>query len=104
MSYLVVKRTNEIGLRIALGASRRQIVTLILRQAGVLLAIGVAAGILMTLAIVGTAESLLFGFRPYDVRTLALASALLAMVTALASYLPARRAARMEPLAALREE
>lgn len=104
MSFLVVRRTNEIGVRIALGAGRGRIVALILRQAGLLLAIGLAAGIGLTLAIAGAAKSILFGLEPYDAPTIAMAAALLAAVTAIASYLPARRAARLEPILALREE
>jgi predicted permease len=104
MSYLVVRRTNEIGVRIALGATRGVIVALILRQASKLLAIGAAVGLVLTLAAAGTAKSILFGLKPYDAATLVLATALLAAVTAAASYLPARRAARLEPVVALREE
>jgi putative ABC transport system permease protein len=104
MSYLVVRRTNEIGVRIALGADRRNILALIMRQAGVLLAIGLATGTLLALAAATAAQSMLFGLKPYDAGTLALAAALLAAVTAAASYLPARRAARLDPMAALREE
>jgi putative ABC transport system permease protein len=104
MSFLVVRRTGEIGIRIALGAGRASIAALIVRQASVLLAIGVAVGILLTLAIAGAANSILFGLKPYDFGTLALATALLTAVTAAASFLPARRAARLEPMVALREE
>jgi len=104
MSYLVVRRTNEIGVRIALGATRGAIVTLVLRQATKLLAIGAAVGLVLTLAAASTAKSILFGVKAYDAATLVLATALLAAVTVAASYLPARRAARLEPVVALREE
>jgi predicted permease len=104
MSYLVVRRTNEIGVRIALGATRGSILALVLRQASKLLAISSAAGLVLTLAATGAAKSILFGLKPYDAATLVLATALLAGVTAAASYLPARRAARLEPVVALREE
>ena len=104
MSYLVVRRTNEIGVRLALGAGRTSIVTLILRQAGGLLAAGVLAGGITTLALARTVRSLLFGLEPYDTLTLMEAVLLLALVTAVASYVPAHRAARIEPLAAIREE
>ena len=104
MSYLVVRRTTEIGVRMALGASRGSIVALVLRQASLLLGIGIAAGTLLTLALAGTVRSILYGLEPYDARTLLLAAGLLTAVTAAASYLPARRAARLEPIDALREE
>jgi predicted permease len=104
MSYLVVQRTNEIGVRMALGAGQGNIVALILRQAGLLLAIGIATGTLLTLALAGTVKSIVFGVKPYDARVLLLAAVLLAVVAAAASYLPARRAARVEPVVALREE
>ena len=104
MSYLAARRTNEIGIRIALGADRRNILALIMRQAGALLAAGLSSGALLAIAAAGIVRSILFGLKPYDARTLALAAALLAAVTLAASYVPARRAARLDPMAALREE
>jgi predicted permease len=104
MSYLVARRTNEIGVRMALGANRSQILSLILRQSAGLLAVGLAAGAILTIAAAQTVKSLLFGLQPNDAGTLALAILLLAIVTQAASYLAARRAARLEPTAALREE
>ena len=104
MSYLVARRTNEIGVRMALGANRSQILSLILRQSAGLLAVGLAAGAILTIAAGQTVKWLLFGLKPNDAGTLALAIILLAIVTQAASYLPARRAARLEPMAALREE
>jgi putative ABC transport system permease protein len=104
MSYLVVRRTNEIGIRLALGAGRGNILALIMREAAILLAIGLAAGTVAALVTVPVAGSLLFGLKPYDPTMLVLAAALLAAVTAAASYLPARRAARLEPMSALRQE
>ncbi|HTQ58255.1 MAG TPA: ABC transporter permease [Bryobacteraceae bacterium] len=104
MSYLVARRTNEIGVRIALGAGRGRIVALVLRQAAALLAAGVVAGTIVTLALAGVAKSLLFGLKPYDAATLTMAVVLLTAVMIAASYLPARRAARIEPLAAIRDE
>jgi putative ABC transport system permease protein len=88
----------------ALGADRRNILALILRQAGALLVIGLACGALLALAVTGAAQSILFGLTPHDPGTLAIAIILLATITLAASYLPARRAARLEPVAALREE
>ena len=104
MSYLVSRRTNEIGVRMALGASRSQILSLILRQSAGLLAMGLAAGAILTMAAGRLVKSLLFGLQPNDAGTLAVAIILLACVTQAASYFPARRAARLEPTAALREE
>ncbi len=104
MSYFVVRRTSEFGIRIALGAERASIIRLVLRQAGVLLGIGAVTGIALTVPLARTAQSLLFGLKPYDVQTLALATGLLALITAGATYLPARRAARMDPMTALRDE
>src|SRR5437016_5241536 len=89
MSYL----TNEIGIRLALGVDRGNIVALIMREAAMLLAIGLASGTVAVLATVHEAASLLFGLKRYDTGTLAMAALLLASVTAVASYLPARRAA-----------
>ncbi len=104
MSYLVTRRTNEIGVRMALGAGRWQILSLILRQSAGLLAAGLVAGAILTLAAGQTVKSLLFGLQPNDAGTLAIAILLLAVVTQTASYLAARRAARLEPTAALRED
>ncbi len=104
MSYVVARRTNEIGVRVALGANRANIVLLILGQASGLLAGGVAIGVVLALAAGKMAQSMLFGLKPYDVVTLILAAVLLAAVTLLASYLPARRAARLDPMTALRED
>jgi putative ABC transport system permease protein len=104
MSYVVVQRTNEIGIRMTLGADRREIVAMIVREAGVLLAAGLGVGIALSLAGGMAASSLLFALKPYDPVTLALAAALLALVALAASCLPARRAAKLDPMAALREE
>jgi predicted permease len=104
MSYLVARRTGEIGVRVALGAGRGDILKLILGQSAVLLAIGLAAGAALVLAASQTVSSLLFGLQPNDAGVLALAILLLAAITQAAGYLPARRASRMEPMAALREE
>jgi predicted permease len=104
ISYMVVKRGNEIGIRMALGASQRTVVAMILREATVLLGIGLTLGSALALAGARVAEALLFGLRPNDPGTLAMGIAALATVAAAASYLPARRASRLDPMAALREE
>jgi predicted permease len=104
MSYLVARRTSEIGVRVALGANRGDILSLILRQSAALLAIGLAAGAALSLVAAHYVASLLFGLGPNDAGTLVLAILLLAAITQGASYLPARRASQLEPMAALREE
>jgi len=104
MSYLVARRTNEIGVRVALGAGRGDILSLILRQSTMLLAIGLATGWILAMAAGSYVSSLLFGLKASDTGTLAVAILLLAAITQAASYLPARRASRLEPMAALREE
>jgi ABC-type antimicrobial peptide transport system permease subunit len=77
---------------------------MILRQGGVLLVVGVTMGTVLALAAATTARSMLFGLQPYDPATLGMAIALLGAVTLAASYLPARRAARLDPMTALRDE
>jgi putative ABC transport system permease protein len=104
MSYMVIRRTNEIGIRMTLGAGRGEIVTMIIREAGMLLAIGLIAGVALSLAAGRAAGSMLFGLKPYDPLTLSLAVGLLAVVAVAASYVPAHRAARLDPMEALREE
>jgi predicted permease len=104
ISYIVVRRRNEIGIRMALGASSLQVLGLILREATALLMAGVAVGIVFSLAAARSARALLFGLEPHDPLTLITAVSLLATITVLASYLPARRAARLDPMVALRDE
>jgi len=104
MSYTVARRRNEIGIRMALGADRRDVVRMVMREAGVLLAVGVIVGTVLAIAAAHTAAALLFGLRPGDPATLATAAAALGTIAMLASYLPALRASRLEPTEALREE
>ena len=103
-SYMVVRRTNEIGIRMTLGAGRHAIVAMIVREAVVLLAAGLILGLALSLAASRAAGSMLFGLKPYDPVTLGLAAALLAFVAVVASYLPARRATKVDPMVALRYE
>jgi putative ABC transport system permease protein len=104
MSYTVARRRNEIGVRIALGADRRQVMRLVMGEAGGLLAAGLAIGVPAALAVTGFASALLFGVTPRDPATLGAAVVGLALVAALASYVPALRASRLEPIEALRDE
>ena len=104
MSYGVARRTNEIGIRMALGARGVSVLWLVLRESLVLVAIGLVVGVLTSLAVTKTAASLLYELKPNDPLTIALATLLLAAVAALAGYLPARRAARVDPMVALRDE
>jgi putative ABC transport system permease protein len=104
ISYMVIRRTNEIGVRMALGAGRSRIVKMIMRESAVLLGIGVAIGAVLALVAGTTARALLFGLRPSDPATITLAVAALAVVAMLASFLPARRAAALDPMQALRDE
>ena len=102
LSYNVARRTSEIAIRMALGARRQAVVWLVLREVAILLVIGTALGLGGAFALTSTITTLLYGLTPYDPLTLAGAVLLLAAVGAIAGYLPARRAARIEPLAALR--
>jgi len=104
ISYTVARRTNEIGIRMALGAQRGNVMGMIMREAGLLLAMGIVIGAALSLAAARTATSLLFGLKPYDPATILLAMVALAAVAAIASFLPAHRASRLDPMAALREE
>jgi ABC-type antimicrobial peptide transport system permease subunit len=104
MSYTVARRTSEIGVRMALGARQSAIAGMILREILVLVAIGSVAGAAAALGLARFVESLVFGLKPRDPLTVALAVALLLAIGLLAGYLPARRAAGIDPLAALRTE
>jgi predicted permease len=104
LSYLVTLRRNEIGIRIALGARRGQVIGLVMRDAATMLLAGVIIGTVLALVAGRGASSMLFGLKPYDPATLTFAVALLAVIAALASFLPARRAARLDPMVALRNE
>jgi predicted permease len=104
MSYGVARRTNEIGIRMALGAQGRSVLWLVLREALLLVGIGLVVGVLASLALTKTAASLLYELKPNDPLTIAMATLVLMVVALLAGYLPARRAARVDPMVALRDE
>jgi ABC-type antimicrobial peptide transport system permease subunit len=104
ISLVVTARTREIGVRIALGAGRPQILRLVLAGALQLLTAGIAAGLVLTLGAERLIKSVLFGVSPLDALTLAAAVAVLAAVSMLAAFLPAHRAASIDPLEAMRIE
>jgi putative ABC transport system permease protein len=104
IAYMVEQRTSEIGIRMALGANRGSILRLVLREASVLLGVGLLIGTVLSLAGGKAAATMLFGLKPTDIVTYALAVASLSAVAALASFLPARRAVRLDPMVALRNE
>jgi predicted permease len=104
LSYSVARRATEFGIRMALGARRRDVLWLAMRGALALVVVGVVIGLLASLATTRTASTLLFGLEPNDPSTIAAATLLLLAVAASAAYLPARRAARLDPMAALRED
>jgi putative ABC transport system permease protein len=104
MSYSVGQRNHEIGLRMALGALPRQVLGLVLRQATVLSLLGVAIGAAASFLATPLLTMYLYGVKPHDALTLTLVSILLVAVTVLASYAPARRAAKIDPMETLRHE
>jgi putative ABC transport system permease protein len=104
ISYMVVRRRNEIGVRIALGAAKADILRMILREALTLLAIGLLAGAVLTVATGGAARALLFGLKPVDPLTMILAAGSLAIIALSAGILPAVRATSVDPMQVLREE
>src|SRR5262249_9633260 len=104
LSYAVVQRSREIGIRVALGAHPAQVLRLVLRQALLLSGAGVGAGLVGALLLGRALSSLLFQLSPRDPATLAGVAALLIGVALVASYLPARQATRVDPLVALRSE
>ncbi|HTM39554.1 MAG TPA: ABC transporter permease [Terriglobales bacterium] len=104
MAYSVARRTSEIGVRMALGASQASVLRMVLRQGLLTAAAGVLAGIVISLAVTRSLGSLLFGLGPTDPLTFAGTALLLVIVAILASYVPARRAAKVDPMVALRYE
>ena len=104
MAYVVTLRTNEIGIRMALGAQQASILRLVMRDAAIVLAAGIAAGLLGAIWITRLVQQFLFGVKPSDPWALALAIVALVAVASVATYIPARRAMRVDPMVALRYE
>jgi ABC-type antimicrobial peptide transport system permease subunit len=104
LSYAVAQRTGEIGIRMALGARRVQVLWMILRESLLLAGSGLGAGLAVAFALARLVASSLFGIRPYDGATIAATIVLLSLIAAIAGFLPANRAARIDPLLALRHE
>jgi ABC-type antimicrobial peptide transport system permease subunit len=103
-AYGVARRQAEIGIRMALGAQPGSVIWLVLREVAAMLAIGTVLGLGASLAVGRLVASLLYGVKPYDAPPLAIAAVVLGIATGIAAYLPAHRAARLDPMAALREE
>ncbi len=104
MSYAVTRRTHEIGIRMALGAQRGDVISMVLRESMLLIVVGVLIGLGAAFATTRMIASLLFGLTPTDPLTIVLAALLMFTIAALAGYLPARRASQVDPMAALRVE
>ena len=104
LSYAVARRTNEIGIRIAVGAGQQPVIWMILKETILLVLIGAVAGGAAAVAMARLVASRMFGVTPSDPATLAVAAAVLAVVAMLAAVVPARRAARVDPMIALRVE
>jgi len=104
MSYNVARRTNEIGIRLALGAKSRQVLTMVLREASWMAMVGVVVGLAAGLALVRLIRTMLYGMKPWDPVSVAIAAGLLFGVSLVAGYVPARRASKVEPMVALRHE
>jgi putative ABC transport system permease protein len=102
ISYSVAQRTQEVGIRVALGASRSEVVAMVMRQGLRLAAAGLAIGLVLALLLKSVLKGLLVGVSAADPATLAVTALVLLLVAVLASYVPARRAARVDPMVALR--
>ena len=102
LAYAVVERTQEIGIRMALGAQRSNVLALVLRNGAILTTIGIALGLLGAAATTRLLQGMLFGVAPLDLTTFVAVSLMFAAVATLASYVPARRATNVDPMVALR--
>lgn len=104
MAYAVARRTREIGIRLALGARHGEVLGLVMKQSAALTITGVALGVAGAAATTRYLQSLLFGLTPLDLSTFVAVAALFTSIATLASYAPARRATKVDPLVALRAE
>jgi ABC-type antimicrobial peptide transport system permease subunit len=104
MAYITIRRRNEIGIRMALGADRPRVITLVMKEAALMLVIGVLIGIAGAVALTRAGESLLFGLSAQDPASYTAAIVLLGAITVLGSFVPALRASRVDPMVALRCE
>ena len=104
MAWSVARRTREIGIRMALGAERRAVIGMVLREVALLAGVGVAIGVPVALALSRLVRTQLYGLAPHDPLTFAAAAALISAVALAAGFLPAHRASRVDPLTALRYE
>ena len=104
MSYTVARRSNEIGIRLAMGARGRDVLKMVIAEAGWMVGTGVVIGVVLGLGAANAARTLLFGLQPTDALTLVSAAALLIAIGLTASYLPARRASKLDPVTTLRQD
>jgi ABC-type antimicrobial peptide transport system permease subunit len=104
MAYVVARRTNEIGVRMAVGAQKAQVLAMILREAAVLAVIGIIIGISASFGLTRYIRSMLYGLKPSDPLTLVAAVFLLLFAVLAAAWWPARKASRLDPMVALRHE
>jgi ABC-type antimicrobial peptide transport system permease subunit len=104
ISYHVAQRTRDLGIMLALGAERRDVIASVLRQGVTVIGIGLAIGLVLSLGVGRLAAGFLYGVRPTDPETFLLVAVLLGVVGMVATYLPARRAARVDPMISLRAD